>query len=125
MNHYLPSAFPPPLWFTAPCPLCAALIRSGKAETLPRAVNRYLTMVHPGEHVPEPDTSQDTHKTITIVAVHYSGSRKRLRAEYANLKTAVVPVAFPGDVGVAVVRDGRVLVYERLGAGVSGWKIEL
>lgn len=124
MTHYLPSTFPPPDYFTSPCPLCGVLVRSGQAKNLRRAVNRHLTMFHAGERPPVPDTSQDTHKTIAIVAVHYSGSRKRLSAEYAALTTAIVPVAFPGEVGVAVVTDGRVLVYERLGAGVVGWKME-
>lgn len=125
MNKYIPSAFPPPDWQYAPCPLCGVLVRSGKAETLPRAVARHVTIIHPGQHPPAPEASQETHKTIAIVAVHYLGSRKRLSDKYAALKTAVVPVEFPGSTGVAVVcPDGVIRIYERLGAGVSGWKVE-
>lgn len=128
ITTYIPAT---PLWFTATCPIpgCNAPIRAAKRENLARVVHRHVTMVHPGET--DTDTPPDvdpslpaTHKRIAIVSVHFSGSRKRLGAQFRDLMTAIVPSAFPGESGVAVVRfDGRVVVYSRLGAGAIGFEM--
>lgn len=119
-------------WFTAPCPIpgCNLLIRAAKRENLPRVVARHVTMFHPGETetkpaavLPDPALPA-THKRIAILAVHYSGSRKRLAGQFKDLTSAIVPVGFPGESGVAVVSDGVIRIYERLGAGVRGWPVE-
>lgn len=126
MTTYIPAT---PLWFTAPCPVCGLPVRAAKRENLARVVHRHLSMVHPGEAELDAPPAVDpslpaTHKRIAILSVHFSGSRKRLGAQFKDLKTAVVPAAFPGDSGVAVVRgDGRVAIYARLGAGEMGWEM--
>lgn len=116
-------------WFTAPCPVCNQQIRAAKRENLPRVVARHLTMAHPGATetkpaavLPDPALPA-THKRIAVLAVHYSGSRKRLAGQFKDLKTAVVPVGFPGESGVAVVKGDCVLVYPNLGAGQRGYEL--
>lgn len=127
MTPYIPAT---PAWFTTPCTVCGIAVRAAKRENLPRVLHRHLTMAHPyavtevepSAAIVDP-TLPPTLKRIAILAVHYSGSRKRLGAQYRDLQTAVVPVTFPGESGVAVVKGESVLVYANLGAGQRGYPI--
>lgn len=118
---YVPSRPVPQQWFTTPCPYCPVIVRSALAHNMRRALSRHMSEHHKDIIAPEPEPPAPF-KVIAIVAVHFSGSRKRLGHAFDGLKQATVPSAFPGESGVAVVRgDGGVVVYAKFAAGETAY----